>query len=320
MAYKSIFDTKPKKENAYKFAMRIVALLSSLYIYDGRIAGLDMLNKLFRKCSLNQGYATIDDLLKEENENYASFFRWNTRKTNVCCEENEVLSNIDIIANILGSTPSNAFMEEGKENLGLIFKAIEGYLLSIGLKLYYADGSDQLSIIPNDVTIDVDEIADDNVKEDILTYYDYRTTNNRQEKKKILTHLLNGFEDCVVHLNQTALAVFELNGEGAPGRKVSGDHKGASIFKDAGGPRALADGVVQDLWVYTAVFEHIGVHYARAEHFLPPGAFADGAACVLAFAEDAFYVHLNAGLRKREERGPKPHLRVFAEKALHKYG
>ena len=75
--YKSIFETKPNKENKRMFCNRICGLLNDIYVYGNNhkiIRGLDLLNYMFKESEFNEGFRDIDDLLYEYNCNYHNIF------------------------------------------------------------------------------------------------------------------------------------------------------------------------------------------------------------------------------------------------------
>lgn len=199
MAYKTIFDTKPKRENTRAFCKRITMLLNSIKFYIGRYIyndGKKMLNEMFKHNKLNKGYANIDDLLFEANPTYKSVFD--------LCEsghinENVIFANIDIIANCLYSfkEKNNASFynkEEAHETIMIIFEAMNQYLLSCGYKLILIDEESKFSIIENEIVIDINEIKDEQLKKEIINFYDYRNATDIKEKKKILLNLIGDLE------------------------------------------------------------------------------------------------------------------------------
>ena len=199
MAYKTIFDTKPKKENSRAFCKRITMLLNSInfcidsYIYND---GKKMLDEMFKYNKLNKGYANIDDLLFEANPMYKTVF-------DLCeggyIDENVILANIDIIANCLYSFDEKHNVsfydrEEAHETIMIIFEAMNQYLLSFGYKLILIDEESKFSIIENEIVIDINDIKDEQLKKEIINFYDYRNANDIKEKKKILLNLIGDLE------------------------------------------------------------------------------------------------------------------------------
>lgn len=190
MAYKSIFDIKVNGDNRQAFCERLVNLLSGdLFIVRGGCGydGYSMLNILFKKCPFNPGYESIEDLLKERNTSYQtieSLVEFGGYTSN----DDELLANIEIIINVLEYGQNHDDFYQKEEYVCLVYRAIENYLLSIGYKMIKSNG--RLAIVENDIKINIDEIKDNNLKEDILNYYDYKNENNVDEKRKILTNML----------------------------------------------------------------------------------------------------------------------------------
>lgn len=198
--YTTIFNTRPKKENKLQFCQRIVGLLneiefySSGYIYSGQ----KMLNCLFKYSELNHGYSSIDDLLNESGHSNSSIFKL-CNMPNDIIEEEDILINIDIIMNCLYSyndSNDNYFCseEQSSKTIEIIFKAINEYLLSNGLKLYDDEKKQQVFIVENATTIDINDIDEKNIKDKIISYYDYRNANNLDEKKDIIVSIIGKLE------------------------------------------------------------------------------------------------------------------------------
>lgn len=199
MAYNSIFSTKPKKENKKQFCNRIATLLNSIcFCDDGYIGnnGLKMLNTIFRYNKFNNGYSNINDLLMEANVNYRNIFK--------LCEmddinEDEMLSNIDIITNCLYSFKENDKRyyydsKDAKKTVLLIFEAISQYLLSCGYKLVYDEEDTRFLILENEIAVDVNEIEDEKIRRDVIEFYNYKNTKDLEEKKKIILILAGNLE------------------------------------------------------------------------------------------------------------------------------
>ena len=201
MAYTTIFEVKPKKENKKEFCKRIVRLLNEIYFYnDGCIDsnGHRMLNIMFKYSKLNNGYADIDDLLNESNKNYENIF-------NLCYMSNDnieienVLANIDIVINCIYYFQKNAhryFCHEADalKIIDVIFKAINQFLLSNGYKVEYNDENKQAFIVQNEIAINIKDIEDKKLKSNIISFYDYKNSNDIEEKKKILLILAGQLE------------------------------------------------------------------------------------------------------------------------------
>ena len=201
MSYKTIFRVKPKKENKKEFCQRIVNWLNSIefcsdkHIYSD---GKRMLNVMFRYSKFNNGYSDIDDLLNEANKLYANIFEL-CKIDNESIDDEEILVNIDIISNCLYDfkrTEDRHFYNDRKafETIEIMMKAINEFLLCNGYKLEYDEEKEQVFIIDNDIEIDIDEIEDDKIKSEIISYYDYRNANDMDEKKKTIFNLISKLE------------------------------------------------------------------------------------------------------------------------------
>lgn len=201
MAYTTIFKTKPKKENKREFCQRITSLLNEIefcidnYIYKD---GEKMLNVMFKYCKLNNGYVSIDDLLNEADESYANIFDLcKTNNSNI--DDEEILVNIDILVNSLydfRKTDDRYFYKESKaiETIDVLLKAINQYLLSNGYKLEYDKDKEQVFIVNNEIAIDIEDVDDEKLKSEIISFYDYKKASDIEEKKKIILILIGKLE------------------------------------------------------------------------------------------------------------------------------
>lgn len=201
MAYTTIFKVKPKSKNKKEFCQRIVSLLDEVefcsdgYVYnDGR----RMLNAMFKYCKLNNGYASIDDLLNEADKPYASIFDL-CEINNANIDDEEILVNIDILVNSLydfKKTNDRYFYKESKaiETINILLKAVNQYLLSNGYKLEYDEDKEQVFIVDNEIAVDMEEIEDEKLKSEIISFYDYKNANDVEEKKKIMLILIGKLE------------------------------------------------------------------------------------------------------------------------------
>lgn len=203
MAYTTIFKTKPKKENKNRFCKRISNLLEEIEVVNVNdsnviINGKKMLNFMFKYMPFNIGYTDIDDLLKEANDSYGNIF-------DLCkqIDENiwdiELLSNIEIIVNCFYNFKSNEYgygyfykKDKALKNIKIMFDAIREFLLSNGYKL--VESKDRLNIVENEIAIDVEEIEDEKLKSEIVSFYDYKNANDVEEKKKIMLILIGKLE------------------------------------------------------------------------------------------------------------------------------
>lgn len=199
MNYKSIFDTKPNKNNKKAFCIRIVKLLNSICycssccVYND---GEKMLDDMFRYNGLNNGYASINDLLKETNPSYKNIF-----DLMECSyiDEMAIFANIDIIANCIYSFVPNddRYYYDNKnanEVIRVIFRAMQQYLLGWGYKLLLLKEKKQFFIVENEVDIDITDIKDNKIKNEVINYYDYKNMNDVDEKRKIILVIINDLE------------------------------------------------------------------------------------------------------------------------------
>ena len=199
MAYNTIFETKPKKENKNNFCKRVCGMLNEIQILDDSsiiLSGKKMLNYLFKYSPFNTGYIDTDDILKEANVNYHNIFDLCSRSDcNILI--NEILSNIEIIVNCFYNFDSNDFVHLYKKTktlkeIELMINAINSFLLSNGYKLVENDS--RMSIVENEIAIDIEEIDDDKLKNDIISFYNYKTADDIEEKKKIILILIGKLE------------------------------------------------------------------------------------------------------------------------------
>lgn len=203
MAYATIFKVKPKKENKNRFCKRISYLLNDIEVVNVNdnhviLNGKEMLDFMFKYASFNIGYKDIDDLLKEANDSYGNIFDL-CRQIDENIWDNELLSNIEIIVNCFYGFKSNEYgygyyykKDKALKNIELLFNAIREFLLSNGYKL--AESEDRLCIVDNEIAIDIEEIKDEKLKSEIISFYDYKNANDVEEKKKIMLILIGKLE------------------------------------------------------------------------------------------------------------------------------
>lgn len=201
MAYKTIFGVKPKKENKKEFCRRIVNLLDDIAFCDKGYGvykdGRRMLDVMFKYNKFNNGYISIDDILNEADNSYTNIFDI-VEKKNIINEE-DILVNIDLIVNCLNNfvkTTDRHFYNENDaiENIAIIFKASKEYLLKLGYKLFYDENKSQFLIIENEIAIDIEEITEEKIRTEVENFYDYKNSNDIDEKKKIMLILIGNLE------------------------------------------------------------------------------------------------------------------------------
>lgn len=198
MSYISIFNTKPKKENKIAFCKRIVDFLNNIELCNNNyiVKGEEMLNVMFKYSPLNIGYSSINDLLNESELTYESIFNL-SKKSNNDIKEDEILVNIDIIINCFytfKTTNNREFHSEkkAKEICQIMFESIEQYLITFGYKIIELD--EHLIIIESGISIDFDEINDKKLKEEVISFYNYKNENDIDEKKKIILNIIGKLE------------------------------------------------------------------------------------------------------------------------------
>lgn len=190
--YKSIFETKPNKENKRMFCNRICGLLNDIYVYGNNhkiIRGLDLLNYMFKESEFNEGFRDIDDLLYEYNCNYHNIF-YLSKESDDDISDFEILANIEIIFNCFyfkNNSLNVRYPDTDVNYLKLLYRAITSYLLTLGYKITIKDGRG--FIVENGMVIDVGTINDDKIKNEVINYYDYRNSKDLEEKKKIILNI-----------------------------------------------------------------------------------------------------------------------------------
>lgn len=191
MIYKSIINTKPKKENKKQFCKRIYNLISPIEVYiNGNIyIGMEAISKTFIYSKHNNGYSSIDDLLAENG--ISGGFDKLQAKEDYNIKEMEILANIEILINsifwIHEDFHAHPFNAEARDNVKIIINACGEYLLTNGYK--FIENGDKLVIIENEIAIDINNIENKDVENEILNFYDYKNSNNNDEKKKIIVNI-----------------------------------------------------------------------------------------------------------------------------------
>lgn len=190
VGYISVFERKSSGERKLKFCNRIHNLILMLYDYSGN-SDYKLLNKIFLNLPYNNGFSSIDDLLDEGDTKYYTFRQMSENL--LLINDNSILANIDILINCLtyNEVDLNPRLRERKENYNiaaLIIKACTEYLFSVGLKMEYS--GEKYEIIENEVSIDINQVQEQSLKEDILTYYNYINKNSYKVKKEVLTNLI----------------------------------------------------------------------------------------------------------------------------------
>ena len=198
MAYSTIFKTKPKKENKINFCKRITNLLDDIYIVDSQntvLNGWKMVNYLFKHTTVNTGYASIDDLLMEADENYNNIYQL-CKKDEYWITDDELLANIEIIINCFyGLDIEDVYYykkDDILKNIELLFGAIREFLLCYGYKL--EESNDRLCIVENEIAIDVENIENAKIKDEVISFYDYKNANDIEEKRKVMSILIGNLE------------------------------------------------------------------------------------------------------------------------------
>ena len=198
MGYSTIFKTKPKKENKINFCKRITNLLDDIYIMDSQstvLNGWEMLNYLFKHATVNAGYASVDDLLMEADENYNNIYQM-CKNDEYWITDDELLANIEIIINCFyGLDIEDVYYfkkDDILKNIELLFGAIKEFLLCYGYKL--EESSDRLCIVENEIAIDVENIENAKIKDEVISFYDYKNANDIEEKKKVMSILIGNLE------------------------------------------------------------------------------------------------------------------------------
>lgn len=188
--YKSIFEKKLNKEHKREFCQRVVNLLHEtiLYYEYEYYRGEDLINLLFKKSKLNNGFYSVDDLLEENG--LKSIWTLQSMSSDAIHEE-DILANTEILLNCFLEL-NKTYFDFNDDNVTIAKKAMENYLLSIGYKSIIESGV--IRIVENNMAIDVDNIADIQLRDDVITYYDYKNVFNKVEKRRIIVDLINILE------------------------------------------------------------------------------------------------------------------------------
>ena len=81
----------------------------------------------------------------------------------------------------------------------MINKAACNYLLSLGYKIKL--DKEKICIIKNDTCVDVDNIDDIQIKNDVITYYDYKNAFKKAKTTYVLP-FLNNTEESIKAINK----------------------------------------------------------------------------------------------------------------------
>lgn len=190
MGYTSVFERKSSATRKQNFCKRMITFINMLKDSSGRV-GYAVLNKVFLTLPFNNGFTSISDLLNEIDSKYYTFSQMSDNP--LLMDDESILANIDILVNCLIENKDELrvifrYHNENYNTAGLIIKSCNEYLFSIGLKLEYS--GEKYEIIENDVTIDINKIENQDMKDDILTYYNYINKNSYKVKKEILTNII----------------------------------------------------------------------------------------------------------------------------------
>lgn len=191
MKYTSIFEKKSSSNNSFNFCRRIDSLIDRLKSYTYGKFSYDLLDEIFLTLPFNNGFCSIQDILTESDSKYKTF-KWMGKDSSYASIEC-ILANIDIVINCLVEDKNKLRypLNENKENYKVstnIVKACNEFLFSLGLKLYYS--GEKYEIVENDISIDLTSITNEELKDDVLSYYNYLNKNNYKNKKEILTNLI----------------------------------------------------------------------------------------------------------------------------------
>lgn len=99
--------------------------------------------------------------------------------------------NIEIIVNCFYNFKNNVFrsghfedQEIANRNIKILFDAIRTFLLSNGYKL--VENNVRLSLVENEIAVDIEEIENEKLRNEIISFYDYKNANDVEEKKNIM--------------------------------------------------------------------------------------------------------------------------------------
>jgi virulence-associated protein VapD len=173
MKYTSVFDRKPSQIRNGDFVKRIYDMLSGSNL-------IQTLDNKFRMSELNDGYANIKDYLKSMGFIYCLE---DCYSNTIDIQDENVFAIIELVLNLINfSAANNISMYK------ILNKAICNYLLTKGYN--YFEDNQIYKLIPSNLNVVLEEIKEDEIKEDILSYYDFRSKEDIHNKKKILTNLV----------------------------------------------------------------------------------------------------------------------------------
>ncbi len=172
MGYIHILDKKPTQIENTNFIRRIYSMMSRNY-------AISTMDRNFQSSNLNDGYYSVKDYFNSIGYKYTLSDFSNIIKE---ISDENVFAIIETIFNF---TKPKDIGDEG--DFKVFLKAVDNYLLIKGYKLVFIEGICKLT--PSDLKVDLSEVVEENIKEDLLSYYDFRKQNDKHNKKKILTNL-----------------------------------------------------------------------------------------------------------------------------------
>lgn len=178
--YKSIFNRKSDLSSIIDFSKRVDNLINMIGIHD--IYG--EINRVFINY-YEKGYSNIYDFLKcHFNFNTLDIF-YSSKSVFEAIPEDLVFANIEIYANCFYILSKKYTYHI--EQIERVLEAFSNFLTFRSFELVFDD--EKFNILEADLPVNINDIQDEEVKFDFITYYNYTNIGNLHEKKKLLSSL-----------------------------------------------------------------------------------------------------------------------------------
>lgn len=174
--YVSVFDKKKEFSNKYIFSKRVNTLMLQVSkVFFG------LIDNEFINSDYGNGFTSINDYLNTI-EGFEAFdvFR-NSNGVNNFIKDEIFFMNIELYATIIYLTSLHSRYPKAVKN---IIKAFSDFVVWRGFKL--VEENNIFRIVNADLPVQIEDIKNDDMKNDFLQYYSYLSYKDLHEKKKLL--------------------------------------------------------------------------------------------------------------------------------------